>query len=109
MVDYDIFRDQLAIRHPAYGHALWDPPPSSPDRPVEVGDVGFIRRGKFHRLFNALLPEDDGSQDLGVPEDYELLAPNVKNHISKGSLTSNHYCSPAGVRVSVELENFQSA
>jgi len=108
MADYDIFRDQLGIRHPAYGHALWDPTPSSPDRPVEVGDVGFIRRGKFHRLFNALLPEDDGSQDLGVPEYYERLAPNVKNHISKGSLTSNHYCS-AGVRVAVELENFRSA
>ena len=109
MADYDIFRDQLAIKHSANGHALWDPSPGSPDRPVEVGDVGFIRRGKFHRLFNALLPEDDESQDLGVPEYYERLVPNVKNHVSKSLRSGNHYCS-AGVSVmEAELENFQSA
>jgi len=109
MADYDIFRDQLAITHAAYGHALWDPSPSSPDRPVAVGDVGFIRRGKFHRLFNALLPEGDKTQVLGVPEYYERLTPNVTEHVSNGSLTSNQYCS-AGVRVAPpELENFRSA
>ena len=107
MADYDIFREQLGIRHPAYGHALWDPSPSSPDRPVEVGDVGFIRRGRFHRLFNALLPADDESQDLGVPEHYERLSPTFKNHISKGSLSRNHYCS-AGVRVVAESEYHMS-
>ena len=109
MADYDIFRDQLAIKHSANGHALWDPSPGSPDRPVEVGDVGFIRMGKFHRLFNALLPAGDESQDLGVPEYYERLVPNVKNHVSKSLRSSNHYCS-AGVSVTeAELENFQSA
>jgi hypothetical protein len=48
MADYDIFREQLAIKYPSYGHALWEPSPRRPDRPVQVGDVGFIRRGKFH-------------------------------------------------------------
>ncbi|KAH9994873.1 ankyrin repeat-containing domain protein [Russula vinacea] len=47
MADYDIFREQLAIKYPSYGHALWEPSPRRPDRPVQVGDVGFIRRGKF--------------------------------------------------------------
>jgi hypothetical protein len=28
-----------------------------------VGDVGFIRRGYFHRLFNALSPPDSYSPD----------------------------------------------
>jgi len=93
MADYDIFREQLGIRYPGYGHALWDPSPSNPDRPVEVGDVGFIRRGRFHRLFNALLPAGDKLQDHGVPEYYEQLKPNMKKHISKSSLTSNDYCS----------------
>ncbi|SRR5216683_6222471 len=104
MADYDIFREQLGIRYPAYGHALWDPSPNNPARPVEVGDVGFIRMGKFHRLFNALLPADDKSQDLGVPEYYEQLVPNLKDrHISKGSLSCNHYCS-AGVHAATELD-----
>lgn len=103
MTDYDIFREQLGIRYPGYGHALWDPSPNNPDRPVEVGDVGFIRRGRFHRLFNALLPEDDELQDLGVPEYYERLEPNMKKHVSKSSLTSNDYCS-TGICVMGESE-----
>jgi hypothetical protein len=73
MADHDIFREQLGIRYPAYGHALWDPRPNRPDRPVEIADVGFIRTGKFHRLFNALLPADDASHNLGVPENYAIM------------------------------------
>ena len=98
MADYDIYREQLAILYPSYGHALWGPCPSNPDRPVQVGDVGFIRRGNFHRLFNALLPADDPSHDLGVPEYHEPLVPNLSNHIHMDSLDSNNYCS-AGVTV----------
>jgi hypothetical protein len=56
MAHYDIFRHHLAIKFPAYGHALWDPDPGSLYPAVEVGDVGYIREGKFHRLFNVLLP-----------------------------------------------------
>ena len=52
MADCDIFREQLAIKYPSYGLALWEPSPRYPDKPVQVGDVGFIRKGKFHRLFN---------------------------------------------------------
>jgi hypothetical protein len=108
MDDYDIFREQLGNRYPGYGHALWDPSPSNPDRrPVEVGDVGFIRRGRFHRLFNALLPADDELQDLGVPEYYERLKPNIKKHVSKSSLTCNDYSS-TGVCVMEESEYHRS-
>ena len=105
MADYDIFREQLGIRYPAHGHALWDPSPDIPDRPVEIGDVGFISMGKFHRLFNALLPEEDELQDLGVPEHYEQLqiAPKFEGrHISKSFLSCDHYCS-AGVHVVPDL------
>ncbi|KAI9440445.1 hypothetical protein H4582DRAFT_1463515 [Lactarius indigo] len=74
MTHYDTFRDQLAIAHPAFGHALWEPDPREQYPPVEVGDVGFIRQGKFHRLFNALLPANHQShQRFGVPEHYEPL------------------------------------
>ena len=98
MADYDIFREQLAITYPSYGHALWQPSPRYPDKPVQVGDVGFIRKGKFRRLFNALLPENDPSHECGVPEYHEPLVPNLSNHLEIDSLGHNHYCS-AGVSV----------
>jgi hypothetical protein len=98
MADYDIFRERLATKYPSYGHALWEPDPRSPfnpDRPVQVGDVGFVRRGKFYRLFNALLPEDDPSHVLaGVPESHERLVPTLSNHLDTRSLARNNYCSP---------------
>ena len=99
MADYDIFRERLAIKYPSYGHALWEPDPRSPlntDRPVQVGDVGFIRRGKFYRLFNALLSESDPSHVLaGVPESHKPLVPTLSNHLdTTRSLGRNNYCSP---------------
>lgn len=91
----DIFRDQLATTYPRDGHALWDPSPMSPDRPVVVGDVGFIRWGTFHRLFNALLPADDSSHELGLPEGYKPLqvAPRLTDHINRRRFSSGNYCS----------------
>ncbi|KAH8993659.1 hypothetical protein EDB83DRAFT_2211367, partial [Lactarius deliciosus] len=60
-----------------YGHALWDPDPGNLYPAVEVGDVGYIHEGKFHRLFNVLLPaEDESHADFGVPENYEQLELN---------------------------------
>jgi len=98
MADYDIFREQLSIRYSSYGHALWEPSPSKPNNPVEVGDVGYIRSGRFHRLFNALHSAENQSN---IPEDHEQLTPKSSDHISKGSLSSDHYCS-AGIRVERE-------
>jgi hypothetical protein len=99
MADYDIFREQLSIKHSSYGHALWEPSPAEPDNPVKVGDVGFIRKGKFHCFFNALLPADGQF----VPEPYEKLVPKYPKHISKGTLCSSHYCSH-GIGVAIEPE-----
>jgi hypothetical protein len=93
MADYDIFREQLAIKYPSYGHALWEPCPRKPETPVQVGDVGFIRGGNFIRLFNALLPADDPSQELGVPEYHEPLVLNMLDHYNRSSLNHNNYCS----------------
>lgn len=90
MADFDIFREQLSIKYPTYGHALWEPSPAKPNHPVKVGDVGFIRSGTFHRLFNALLSAEDQSK---VPEHYEQLVPKFSDHIRKSTLSSNHYCS----------------
>jgi hypothetical protein len=47
MAHYDIFRRHLLNLIPAYGHALWDPSPGNLYPPVAIGDVGYIREGKF--------------------------------------------------------------
>ena len=96
--DYDIFREQLAIDCPSYGHALWKPSPRKQDRPVQVGDVGFIRNGKFHSLFNVLCPAEGQSN---VPDCYEQLCPKFSDHISNSSFGSSHYSS-AGISVEPE-------
>ncbi len=98
MADYDIFREQLLNRYYTYGHALWEPSPSKPNDPVKVGDIGYIRSGRFYRLFNALLPAKDQSN---VPKDHEQLTPKRSDHIIRGSLSSDHYCS-AGISVERE-------
>ena len=92
MAHYDIFRHTLAFKYPAYGHALWEPSPGRLHRaPVEVGDVGFIREGKFHRLFNALLPADHPThRNFGVPEHHEPLQLNME-HIDTGTLSPNNF------------------
>jgi hypothetical protein len=104
MADFDIFREQLSIKYSRYGHALWEPSPPKPNNPVKVGDVGFIRSGRFHRLFNALLSAEDQSS---VPEHYEQLVPKFTDHISRSTFSSNHYCSD-GINVELE-ENFHAS
>lgn len=101
MAHYDIFREQLAIKYPAHGHALWEPSPRRGHNRVEIGDVGFIREGKFHRLFNALLPADHPSHKFGVPEYHEPLTPSLSDHIDRSVLSRNHYCS-AGITMEAE-------
>ncbi len=98
MAHFDTFRGQLAIAHPAFGYALWEPDPGE-FPPVEVGDVGFTRDGKFHRLFNALLPVDHESHESrGVPDNHEPLQLRLRNHIDRGILSPNNFYS-CGVNV----------
>jgi hypothetical protein len=92
-MNYDIFRDELGVKHPAYGHALWEPGPGGLYDSVEVGDVGFIRGGKFHRLFNVLLPADHPSQNFGVPEYHQPLVLNIQPHIYTSRLSPHDFCS----------------
>ena len=80
-----IFREELAIRYPAHGHALWEPDPGRLYEAVEVGDVGFIRKGYFYRLFNALLPRDppsDSESSHGSRYPPQLKPKNL-HHIRK--------------------------
>ncbi len=105
MAHYDIFREQLAVTYPAFGHALWEPSPGQ-HGPVQVGDVGYISEGKFHRLFNALLSADHPSHHgIPLPEYHEPLVPNVSDHIHNGILNADHYCS-TGVTVETQREDY---
>jgi len=99
MSHHHIYRDQLSIIKPSFGHALWDPAPDSVFGPAKVGDVGYVRKGRFFRLFNALLPADDPShKETPPPEYHEPLIPNDPNHIAGETLNPNRYCS-AGVNI----------
>ncbi|KAF8265219.1 hypothetical protein EI94DRAFT_366290 [Lactarius quietus] len=94
MAHYDIFRDQLAIRFPGYGHALWEPSPGDLYDVASVGDVGYISQGRFNRLFNILLPADDPShENFGVPEYHEQFQPKVPRHLISGTLFPDNFCS----------------
>ena len=95
MAHYDIFRHHLAIKYPAYGHALWEPSSgSSNPAPVKVGDVGFIREGRFHHLFNVFLAAEHPSHsNYGVPEGHEKLPLRMDDHIIRGTLAPNNLCS----------------
>ncbi|KAH8983947.1 hypothetical protein EDB86DRAFT_3084885 [Lactarius hatsudake] len=109
MAQHDIFRDQLAIKYPTYGHALWEPNPGGLYHAIEVGDVGCILKGKFLRLFNILLPADHPShQKSGVPESHEPLEPSIVDHIDSGTPGPEIFCS-VGVTESAALANSQTS
>ena len=106
-MDYDIFREELAIKYPAQGHALWVPSSGGLYSAVEVGDVGFIREGCFHRLFNVLLPKDHPShENFGVPEHYEPLELKMKSHIFPSTLSPTDFRSKEVTVESGELAIF---
>ena len=90
-MDYDIYREELAIRYPAYGHALWEPNPGGRYTSVEIGDVGFIRHGYFRRLFNILLPADHPSHQDGVPQHHEPLILRMTSPTDTGALQPNNF------------------
>jgi hypothetical protein len=84
------FREELAIKYPTLGRALWEPDPGG-YKTVQVGDVGFIRHGYFYCLFNALLPRDPPSSDHSsesgphYPHYIQQLQPRTSNHIRTGT------------------------
>jgi len=88
-MDYDIFREELATKYSTYGHALWEPSPGGHHSAVEIGDVGFIREGRFHRLFNIPLSGDDPSHQDGVPQRHEPLALTIRSPIDTSTLWPN--------------------
>ena len=91
-MDHDIFREEIAIKYPSHGCALWAPSPPVGGRylAVQVGDVGFIERGSFRRLFNILLPKDDKSHQGSVPPYHEPLKIRMSPSTHTDTLPFNH-------------------
>ena len=109
MAHYDIFREELAQKFCAYKNALWEPSPGELYGPVAIGDVGYIRRGKFHRIFNALLPKDHRThENFGTPENHEPLQLKMEDHIDTGILSPNDFCSAEVSVVTGGLNIFSS-
>ena len=88
---YDSYRDQLASLY--HGHALWEPDPAPLYDRVRVGDVGYVKRGRFFRMFNVLLQADDDAQVYGVPEGFVQLNMGPFGNICTLNLPQGEYCS----------------
>ncbi|KAI8996221.1 hypothetical protein BD414DRAFT_533935 [Trametes punicea] len=68
---WKIYAEQLA--HVGFGYPLWVPDPSPGSSPIEIGDVGWVRRGEFIPLFNAFRAASDRQPFKAVPAGYEQL------------------------------------
>ena len=87
---HETFREELGIKYPAYGYALWEPGSRGRYHAVQVGDVGFIREGYFHKLFNVLHPASasgggPSNSSRGVLGNDELLQIRMDNHIGRST------------------------
>ncbi|KZT67306.1 hypothetical protein DAEQUDRAFT_404351 [Daedalea quercina L-15889] len=72
---WDIFIKEMREKHSCYGTALWNPSPhlGSTNGNVEIGDVGRIESGRFHRLFNTITGSTH--PDWTLPLAFERLSP----------------------------------
>ncbi|THH01753.1 hypothetical protein EW026_g997 [Hermanssonia centrifuga] len=98
--DYQIYADQLATLR--YGSALWYA--SLVVFVRRVGDVGYIRDGGFHLLFNAAAPS--GESGLDFPADLPILDVGrvTKRRRAPGAQKSAHITA-FGAQAEMALEN----
>ena len=73
----DIYAAELSSR--GHGLPLWIPEPTEQGE-VLIGDVGYVRRGAFYRLFNVTRPADDPINEGGVPDGFEVLNFSRRSH-----------------------------
>lgn len=69
---YDIYAKRLfELKH---GLPLYEPDPAGGYDKVRIGDVGYVQRGHFFRVFNVYEPESNQIINCyGVPNDFENL------------------------------------
>ncbi|KAF8592402.1 hypothetical protein K439DRAFT_1378504 [Ramaria rubella] len=67
MAHFIYINEMTSLMH---GYPVWEPE-CRPE--VSIADVGYLRHGRFCRLFNASLPSGHPQNEFGVPEGYEQL------------------------------------
>ena len=90
---YNVYREQLSSLY--HGLALWNPNPlmglhKQPGH-VSIGDVGFLDKGTFIRMFNVTLPWDHPSNKLlgKNPDKYERIELDHFDNASGSSSVRN--------------------
>jgi hypothetical protein len=64
MVAYETYASVLVTK--GHGHPLWEPDPGE-YASVDLGDVGYLYRGAFVKLFNVSKDIHDSSNQSGLP------------------------------------------
>ncbi|KAI0340054.1 hypothetical protein BDW22DRAFT_434720 [Trametopsis cervina] len=77
----EIYALELSSR--GHGLPLWIPEPTESGE-VLIGDVGYVWRGAFYRLFNVTRSRDDPINKNDVPDDFKVLqyAPQARHTIN---------------------------
>jgi hypothetical protein len=93
---WNVYREQLSPLH--QGYALWEPEPVKGlyDK-VSIGDVGYVDRGFFYRMFNVTLPWDNPSNNKfgeDEPEHYKPMTRKSFANIHATSFIEGDYYSP---------------
>ncbi|GBE87703.1 hypothetical protein SCP_1103800 [Sparassis crispa] len=86
---WDIYTDEVLKL--GYGYPLWHPPSD-----VHIGDVGFMSKGGFYRLFNAF---EDKDHPLNKPYTLKDFIPfsydASKLRRQERAIPEDHLCSPS--------------
>jgi len=94
MVAYETYANALITK--GHGRPLWEPDPGE-YAPVELGDVGYLCKGAFIKLFNASKAIDDPSNRLGLPRGHHPL--RVRDILRQTPLAKvPEYISSEGIR-----------
>ena len=70
---WDVYAEHLF--HHGHGLPLWLPEPDTTASEVQIGDVGWMKKGGLLQLFNAMKNEDNQPVRYGVPDDFEPFNP----------------------------------
>ena len=77
-----VYAEQLGSL--SLGHPLWFPNPTATGE-VQIGDVGFLEDGSFHRLFNVMVEPDHEWNRLGPPPDFTpvKIPTHLRHHMEE--------------------------
>ncbi|EMD41169.1 hypothetical protein CERSUDRAFT_149887 [Gelatoporia subvermispora B] len=101
-----VYSEQLFTK--GHGLPLWDPTPPEELGEVQIGDVGYIWRGAFHRLFNAMHEADQEiNRRYGVPEGFtkfNLQESRSSVHRRPNAIPSGFLCSKSISRDQIAIQ-----